>query len=47
MATRLYRSASLRRIEALNAGAPLMRGDVARMNKIVGQAMQAGCYHRP
>jgi len=26
---------------------PLMQSDVDRMNKIVGQAMQAGCYHKP
>ena len=28
-------------------GGPLMRSDVDGMNKIVGQAMQAGCYHKP
>jgi hypothetical protein len=26
---------------------PLMNSDVDKMNKIVGQAMQAGCYHKP
>jgi hypothetical protein len=30
-----------------DTGAPMMRSDVDRMNKIVGQAMQAGCYHKP
>jgi hypothetical protein len=26
---------------------PLMSSEVDNMNKIVGQAMQAGCYHKP
>jgi len=26
---------------------PLMQSDLDRMNKIVGRAMQAGCYHKP
>jgi hypothetical protein len=28
-------------------GGPLMQSDVDGMNKIVGRAMQAGCYHKP
>ena len=30
-----------------DTGAPLMGSEVDRLNKIVGQAMQAGCYHKP
>ena len=30
-----------------DTGGPLMRSEIDRMNKIVGRAMQAGCYHKP
>jgi len=33
--------------EGKNSDDPLMRSEVDKMNAIVGQAMEAGCYRKP